>query len=254
MFQNGDGKNGVERVRRQARQSRAEILTHDFYARKLFHVALVIGRAVAKSIIRIHQGNFVAELGQKSAHDGLAATDLEEARGRRDIRKNCFRGPGPLHVLQIAVDRGDLRKLIETFAIVAHRCVRRPGDRPAPGKAGNDGGGLRWILKEAQWLRHRFPLEVWRRPSRKTRRVLACFASYRNVRERTKARRPRVVRSALCLRAVPAPRLRCRARRLYPAPRLLRDRERSVRCSFAEEARGGPWQRIPAASPAIEIR
>jgi hypothetical protein len=47
MLQDGDGKNGVERTRRERVHVRPEIFPDNFHVRKKLDVALVIGRPVA---------------------------------------------------------------------------------------------------------------------------------------------------------------------------------------------------------------
>src|ERR1700731_2064512 len=77
MFEDGDGKNCVEGIAREGFYPRSKIFPHELHPREKFDVTLVISRAISKTIIRIDERDVVAELGQRSAHDRLATTDLE---------------------------------------------------------------------------------------------------------------------------------------------------------------------------------
>ncbi|MEY2521343.1 MAG: hypothetical protein QOF24_3102 [Verrucomicrobiota bacterium] len=124
MLENGHGKDCIKRRVGERRYSRPKIFPDDFDLWEAFDVAIVVGRAIAKSIIRIDEGDVVTEFGEKTADDRLATADLKEARGWRYRAEDRFDGPGPLDIFQVAIERRNLRKFIPAFAKVANRSIR----------------------------------------------------------------------------------------------------------------------------------
>src|SRR5205807_8904242 len=62
MFEDRDGKNCVEGFTRERVHTRPKIFPHDFHLREMLDVALIIGRAISKTIIGIDQRDVIAEL------------------------------------------------------------------------------------------------------------------------------------------------------------------------------------------------